>query len=138
MNATKLYVPKMSNFGPTCKKKIKIRLLYSNTSKTWGYWLILKSLVVTLFLSIFPECCLCMCPKAHFQLAKPKSALSWLKGESPSFWKITCSSTKDTWLLQGKCSGLFTSASFHGPLFPYLITKKNCSNISNYLNPFRK
>lgn len=21
MNATKLYVPKMSNFGPTCKKK---------------------------------------------------------------------------------------------------------------------
>lgn len=23
MNATKLYVPKMSNFGPTCKKKLK-------------------------------------------------------------------------------------------------------------------
>lgn len=29
MNATKLYVPKMSNFGPTCKQKKKIKYDFS-------------------------------------------------------------------------------------------------------------
>lgn len=42
MNVTKLYVPKMSNFGPTCKKKFfKYDFSIQIPQKSaWGYWLI--------------------------------------------------------------------------------------------------